>query len=227
MKLHHSILSLILPMLFVISCVGYSEDGSPPCPTEYLPPRYINHSFPLDSISNHWFAYNGVSYMKLRRPDGQIFTLNRSKYAGNYDIVVYDYDSIQPNSCRIWVQYRAKGAYKEVNGYHSQAPFEIRLYNTKIMGGPFKNTDSLKTIVDASSDKISLEISNGGEGNITLRLKDLKNYLKADKVFYDSTYSNVITVKGGYQISEMYLQENVGVIGFKFAGSNVWMLSYH
>ena len=95
------------------------------------------------------------------------------------------------------------------------------------MGGPFKNTDSLKTIVDASSDKISLEISNGVEGNISLRLKDLKNYMKADKVFYDSTYSNVITVKGGYQISEMYLQENVGVIGFKFAGSNVWMLSYH
>jgi hypothetical protein len=165
--------------------------------------------------------------MKLRRPDGKIFTLNRTKYAGSQDILLYSYDSMQPNGCDIRVSYKATGANKEVHGYHTQAPFDIRLKNYKHFGGTFNKNDSIKTMVDASSDAISLEISNGGDGRIFFYLKDLKNYVKGDKVFYDSTYRNVITVKGGYQLAEMYLQENVGVIGFKFNSSNEWMLTYH
>ncbi len=211
-----------MAMLFC-SCTA-SEDDSP-CLSEYLNIS-VNYTFELDTVGNPWYKYDGFNYMKLRRPDGHQFVLNRSKGVEYIDYFLCNYDSTNAKSCRVMVAKKAKGASKFIYGQDAAAPFGIEMSLTKNLNGQFNRYDDIQTMKDAS-DVISLSLMNGSNGSISLKLNELSKYVKSDVVLYDSTYTNVITVKSLGNISEMYVQENKGIIGFKFASSSPWLISYH
>jgi hypothetical protein len=215
-----------LMVLFFSSC-SISDDDSPTpnCQTEFMD-QYVNYTFELDTVGNPWFMYDGFNYLKLRRPDGRQFVLNREKKFEYIGYHLCSFDSANAVSCRIYVTKKAKGASKYIQGRDAAAPFGIEMSLRKNLNGQFNKFDDIKTMKNAS-DVIGLSIMDGSNGNISLNLNALSNYTKSDIVLYDSTYSNVITVKGSGNISEMYLQENKGIIGFKFATSSPWLITYH
>jgi hypothetical protein len=192
---------------------------------EYLN-QYVNYTFELDTVSSSWFKYDGFNYLKLRRPDGRQFVLNRSKSSGYADYVLCNFDSTNAESCTVFVTKKAKGSSKYIYGKDAAAPFGIEMSLTKNLYGQFNKFDNIETMRNAS-DVIRLSLIDGSDGNISLKINALSNYTKSDVVLYDSTYSNVITVKGSGNISEMYLQENKGIIGFKFVSSSPWLITYH
>lgn len=224
MKKLHFIISLLLLMVFLDSC---DRNASECVPKEIN--EKIYHTFKLDSVSQHWFAYYGYNYIELRSPEGQIFKtyfLRSSQLEFNY---LADHDSVDYLGCHYRTVYGASGEYKYVSTLKSTSgmPFDIMLEIRKNMHGQFSRYDDIKTM-EAASDVISLSAVSGARGTCELLVKDLKTYPKGSKIFYDSTYNNVITVKGdNYDLEEMYLQENGGIIGFKFINGNPWMISYH
>jgi hypothetical protein len=223
MKQIHFFISLLLQIVLFSSC-GKNQ-------IECIPKEInenINHTFKLDSVSQHWFAYYGYNYIEFRSPEGQIYKTYLQKASRLEYTYLADHDSVDSYGCHHRTVYGAKGEYKYITTLkdNSGMPFEIMLEIKKNMYGQFSRYDEIKTM-EAASDVISLAAVNGGSGHSDFLVKNLKSYPKVSKIFYDSTYNNVITVKGdGYYMGEMYLQENVGVIGFKFMNGNPWMIRY-
>jgi hypothetical protein len=223
MKQIHFIISLLLQIVLFSSC-GKSQIE---CIEKDIYEN-INHTFKLDSVSQHWFAYYGYNYIELRSPEGQIFKTYFSRASYLEFAYLADHDSVDYLGCHFRTVYGAKGEFKYVYTWKNTSgmPFDIMLEIRKNMHGQFTRNTDIKTM-EAASDVISLSAVNGARGTCELLVKDLKKYPKSSKIFYDSTYNNVITVKGNnYDLAEMYLQENGGIIGFKFVNGNPWMISY-